>query len=593
MRRYLSGSGTRFKRPHGQLICHRRTATAVNPPFDPTLYGTLARWYKADAQSFTDGQLIASLADSSANLDPAVQTDAAQQPAFRTNVVNGLPAIRFDGGRVLTFTGVSSAAGTVFIVARKFPIANSSVVISHSGNTGVVGGGFLSIATAADSGTPFAQTQTYQNSTNGPAQAVDQFALYALTWDATSNVVSVNNVDGTPLTGLSGNTLNLDQIGKLAQDQTYQLQGDIAEVMFFSTKVSSTDRATIWTSYFQPKYFPTMATVAVNNASLLAGLSPANWEISGSSYLRTIYPGAYFKVGFTGTSLSMTVDMAAMVSASTPPTRYPQIAWSIDGGPMQYRQLESRFSTYSLAGGLADATHSIKLAMFSSDAYTARWIGTSALKITSLSVVSGKALTNATLLSGQVLFFGDSITEGAWSLGSSADLSKYSLYENGLSAYSDLIGTYLNREVGKCALGGQSWNSVFNSDIPSLVNGYNLVLSGVSRTFGTPDYVFVNMGTNGGPSDATQVQTFITNLRAAVGAACKIRMIVPFSQAAVATITAGYNAYVAAVPSDTKVALIDLGTSGANIVAAHTYDGTHPDITGHQLLAAAIEPLIN
>lgn len=333
-------------------------------------------------------------------------------------------------------------------------------------------------------------------------------------------------------------------------------------------------------------------TIAVDNASWAAGRSPFNWEVSGSTYIRAINPGAYFKLNFTGTSFAVTVDVSAMVSASVPAGQYPRLGYAVDGAALTIYQLLSSDTSVTLATGLADTTHSIICYLYSSDAYTNRWDGTMSLKITSATVGSGKTVTTARLRQGgKAIPYGDSITEGAWSLltPNGPSYSNYSVGESAVASYGKRLADYFDCEYGQCAFGGQGWDAGFG-DVPSLPNAWNLIKSGVSRDFTGVTLVTINMGTNGGVGSASTVTTFLTNLRAAIGTQAQIYLIIPFNQTGVTNITSGYNTYIAGAPGD-KTYLIDLGSTGVNIVNANSTDaGIHPTPAGDAQEAAIIIP---
>jgi hypothetical protein len=85
-----------------------------------------------------------------------------------------------------------------------------------------------------------------------------------------------------------------------------------------------------------------------------------------------------------------------------------------------------------------------------------------------------------------------------------------------------------------------------------------------------PDYWLVNQGTNDGSANiGSLVQTRISQARVEAGPATQILILVPFNGAERTAITANYNAYVAANPSDKNVHLIDLGS-----ISYTTSDGT-------------------
>jgi hypothetical protein len=57
-----------------------------------------ALWFKADALALSDGAAVSSWTDSSGNGRHATQATAGKQPTYKTNIWNGKPVVRFDGG---------------------------------------------------------------------------------------------------------------------------------------------------------------------------------------------------------------------------------------------------------------------------------------------------------------------------------------------------------------------------------------------------------------------------------------------------------------------------------------------------------------
>lgn len=337
-------------------------------------------------------------------------------------------------------------------------------------------------------------------------------------------------------------------------------------------------------------------TIAVNDASVVYGLSPYNWYQNGSTSLKTVNPGAYIKFNFTGTSLAVVVDVSSLTAASTASGLYPVIAYTVDG-VRTTAQLTSSSSSVVLATGLADATHTFKLDLIGVDESGTidRWNTPSmALTITSFTVDTGKAASQVTLNSGGFyLSYGDSITEGAVVLANATNPPTYAQVEDATLGYQQLIASYLNMEYGNCAFAGQSWTGGV-SNVPGLPTSYTSLYSGQSRTFSpAPTIVTVNMGTNGSVTAGT-VTSFMTSLRASVGPGGQINMFIPFGQQNASAITTGYNNYVSGAPTDARVNLIDLSTTGSGIVSANSYDTVHPNTMGQLLLFnALVASLVN
>lgn len=321
-------------------------------------------------------------------------------------------------------------------------------------------------------------------------------------------------------------------------------------------------------------------TFACDHATFLAGLSPYNWQLNGSTYVRAVNCGAWLALRFTGTSFAIGVDVSGYVGAGIDASAYPLVGYELDGGALQTTKLTSSSATVTLVSGLSDTTHTIRVSLtklFASGA-SSRWTGLLSLMLISAVVDTGKTILSPTLPShGSALFFGDSITE---------------CIDQGVptSGWPALISEYMGCVWSACAFGGQSWDTGM-SGIPGLDTSYNLILSGVARSFSSPpEHVFINEGRNGFPSSATIV-AILESIRSAVGSGAFLHLIIPFDQTGVATITAAYNSYIAAHPTD-LIEKIDLGSAGAAIMANPIYapDGIHPNNAGSAQLASLLEP---
>ncbi len=335
--------------------------------------------------------------------------------------------------------------------------------------------------------------------------------------------------------------------------------------------------------------------IAVDNAAVLSGLSPANWYRNGSTAIQTVNPGAYLKINFTGTSIGIGVDVSAMSAASYAAGIYPVIKWSIDGGAPSTQQLTASDTVLTLASGLADTTHSFRLDLIGVDQSgdSNRWNPPKmSLVVTKLVVDTSKTVTAATLNGGAcVMGFFDSIGEGAVTLRLNTSSITQAQVQDATKSYAVILANMLAREYAIVGFGGQGWESGISS-VPGLPDSYNLLFSGQSRSFSpAPGVVLVNMGTNGSVESA-EVTSFLTALRTSVGATAYIFFMIPFNQRHAAAIGTGFDDYHTGAPSDTRTIKLDLGSTGDSIVTANSYDGTHPNAAGHALLANALWPLM-
>src|SRR5688572_5561243 len=96
----------------------RRAGIAPN---DPSISASLKRWFKADAiTGLADSDPVTTWTDSSGTAN-VTQATAAKKPTYRTNVINSLPVVRFDGTDDLLTgltTGLSGSSGALYVVFR-------------------------------------------------------------------------------------------------------------------------------------------------------------------------------------------------------------------------------------------------------------------------------------------------------------------------------------------------------------------------------------------------------------------------------------------------------------------------------------------
>lgn len=315
-------------------------------------------------------------------------------------------------------------------------------------------------------------------------------------------------------------------------------------------------------------------TIAVNDPAITSSLSPGNWKTNGSTSIIAINEGASIgPFNFTGTSCALQTPTGI---------QYIYVAYSVDGGAYSQALITPATTSTVLATGLSDTTHSVMVIMTIHDFDSSgnQWAGTDALAITGIVVDTGKVLTSATQpANGAMLFLGDSLTAGA---GLQSTLN--------VQNWPRLVANNYNAPVGIIGFSGQGYE-VGPPVEPVAIDTMPYIYNGVSRNFSAPvpRCVTVLYGYNG-TTTAADVTAYLTALRAAIGSAPYIKQIVPFSQANVSAITTGVADYISANPSDTRVALIDLGAPGKAIVDNPTYapDGTHLNIPG----CAAMAPLL-
>jgi len=323
--------------------------------------------------------------------------------------------------------------------------------------------------------------------------------------------------------------------------------------------------------------------------------SPYNWYVS-SGYAKCPNPDGSLQVRFTGTSLRMTFDPSAIVSAGYGAGTYPWVKTTIDGVVTIF-QLTSASGETILAQDLADTTHlaEVKFIGIDQGGSTDRWTtAVMSLVYTNLKTDTGKTLLGPRAdCFGYWLGIGDSIEEGAVLTALQTNPPYYAQVQRADLSWGASLAARKRLYHGKVAFAGESWTGGV-SNVPGLATSWQYLWSGVARSFSPePNLITVNMGTNGsGGTNATVVETFIGNIRGACPRS-RIAMIVPpFTTGSQTAVRDGTAAFQSAHPTDTNVILIDRATIHAAIIAANSFDTVHPNGRGHLLIADDLDPYL-
>lgn len=335
--------------------------------------------------------------------------------------------------------------------------------------------------------------------------------------------------------------------------------------------------------------------------------SPYNWKFNSTSWAQTAIPGSYLKVAFTGSTLSLGIDTSTMTGIDL--TSVTVHAY-IDGSdtPVEKTLDDVADDILTFSSGLSSGSHYAKIYLSETTQTNDRWTTpTNVLRITKVQLASDGTGAVASLSSTplaeksrKIIMFGDSITEGDGT----------SQAEN---SYAAVIGQNLGVEYGQIGYGAQGWDVAGNGNIPAFYNSsssssspWRFHYSGVTRMTnnsnlslgfadGTPNAIFVNMGTNdflnttNTTNVTNKVYDFLADARSTAGSWPAIFVIVPFrfgnSDASTykTALTSGFTSYINAT-DDSRTYLIDLGSGAYDTVTAHG-SGVHPDDTGASLLA--------
>lgn len=219
--------------------------------FTPTQLAGLQLWFKADTIGLADGAAIGSWSDSSGNGFNIQQTDATKKPTYKTNIINSLPVVRFDGSHFFedntTWTNGGSANISIFAVAAYSSGTDYARLFNNENNFlfGSQNGVYLDgYGNGAGWGNALATT--------GSSMTAGTFYI----------LESINNSSGTSLSSYKANTLlenginnpmtaftdgfNIGTKHTQAGNGAFQTWiGDLAELIVYNSAVSSTNRTNI------------------------------------------------------------------------------------------------------------------------------------------------------------------------------------------------------------------------------------------------------------------------------------------------------------------------------------------------------------
>ncbi|MBU6411603.1 MAG: hypothetical protein KGR98_14560, partial [Verrucomicrobia bacterium] len=219
----------------------------------PSPGASLKTWFKADAMAgVSNGAAISDWADWSGNGDDATQTNAARQPAYVTNAMNGLPAIRFNAAdsNSLAFARPVQDDFTIFCVFRSTQGFGSGNLFYQG--AGLVNGEVAGVTT--DFGICLFSNGQICAGTGDPDVAVNSAPGFndgqphLVTFKRTESTGEADlYVDGAFMGSVFGGTGSLQAPARLVlgaqQTDINFLSGDIAEVKIYNTALSDAERS--------------------------------------------------------------------------------------------------------------------------------------------------------------------------------------------------------------------------------------------------------------------------------------------------------------------------------------------------------------
>ncbi len=214
------------------------TVTAGGGPFDPSDVPNMLMWLRADAiTGLNDGDPVATWPDASGNGKNATQSNASKRPIYRTNEVNGLPALEFDASDDGLSTSANPPRSTTIIAVYKSRAGASGKTLN--GGFSVFMGPYVSF---------------YRNYTlafvTGPQVTAGRWVIH--TFRQSSSLAELF-IDGSA-SGSTTSTRNPGRI-QLARQGNYgeRLDGSIAEVLVYSRTLTDTELADVH-AWLQARY---------------------------------------------------------------------------------------------------------------------------------------------------------------------------------------------------------------------------------------------------------------------------------------------------------------------------------------------------
>jgi lysophospholipase L1-like esterase len=253
--------------------------------------------------------------------------------------------------------------------------------------------------------------------------------------------------------------------------------------------------------------------------------SPYNWRVNAKT-AETINPGAYVRFMFNGSFLHFTFNVAAMVS---PPS---EVYWRVDNGPMTPSLvLPSVSVTLPPNNTFGDVPfHTVELLIKSTTERANRWTPTeNSTRVILTGIHTDGVLSPWMASDWSVLIYGDSITEGVLTLGSSQ--ASDTDHNDASVVYSSALGPLLGSEVGVVGFGATGLSKGGSGNVPALGDSWDYLWEGVPRSFlPRPDLIVFNEGTNDGTADIVAPMTKVLNGLQMACPGVPIAVLQPFSE---------------------------------------------------------------
>lgn len=238
------------------------------PSFSPLDIAGLAAWFKADSLTLSDGDAVSTWNDSSGNSRDATGGGGSADPIYKTNVINGLPVVRFDGGDFLTHPTLTNSGSSIFFVisGSSSMTGNDGIYSWTDGGDDYAGGNTLTYGTGYAGGPPSGFGGIWRGIgtwfTNITTAFEAFFSYSVIVSDAGSGDITMTirksetTLETKTAAGLLSNSMQNCFIGARgtgASAANPKYIGDFAELIIYNLDIGTTDRDKV-ELYLKTKY---------------------------------------------------------------------------------------------------------------------------------------------------------------------------------------------------------------------------------------------------------------------------------------------------------------------------------------------------
>ncbi len=214
------------------------SSRAVAAAFSPIDIAGLKLWLKADLLALVDGDPVGTWPDSSGNANNATQATSGFRPVYKTGIVNGLPAVKFDGvDDFMGFTPLTTIQSAFFVVKNLASGGNQpfAPILGGTSTFDWIGGGATTLLDSSFASANLISGSGYVNGVSTVVASIVRPLVFAL--------LEVIAIGPTAANYLTQDRTNFNR----------NWDGYYAEVILYDSALGSTDRVKV-ENYLLAKY---------------------------------------------------------------------------------------------------------------------------------------------------------------------------------------------------------------------------------------------------------------------------------------------------------------------------------------------------